>query len=311
MPCFSPLKGFRAFSVNASGKRSIVFNPAEGYSDRPVELPCGKCVGCRLEYSRNWAVRACHEASLYDSNCFITLTYNRENLPPGGSLVKDHFRAFMKRFRERVRYESGRTGIRAMYCGEYGDKFGRPHFHACLFNYDFEDKKFWKKSRPGRFSRAPEMDLYRSPFLEEMWPEGYSSVGSMTFESAAYVARYIMKKQKGPDAAHVYAKAGKAPEFLEVPRGPGLGAGWIEKYYGDVFPSDEVILGGKRFKPPVYYMDWFEKKFPAEAAEVMRNRRIQGYVFRESEESQWHRVRVREKVLASKVKLLRRSLDED
>ena len=129
MPCFSPLDGYRSRTVNASGKRSIVFDIHEGFHDRPVSVPCGQCVGCRLEKSRQWAMRCVHEASLYDENCFITLTYDDEFLPVGGSLDKGAFPRFMKRLRKK--FEPRR--IRFYHAGEYGDRFGRPHYHALLF----------------------------------------------------------------------------------------------------------------------------------------------------------------------------------
>ena len=84
MPCYHPLKGYRSKFVNPdTGKRSVVFNPREGFYDLPQQVPCGQCIGCRLEYSRQWAMRCAHEASLYEDNCFITLTYNPDNLPGG------------------------------------------------------------------------------------------------------------------------------------------------------------------------------------------------------------------------------------
>ena len=143
MPCYNPLKGYRSRTLNASGKRSIVFNLREGYVDQPIEVPCGQCIGCRLERSRQWAVRCVHEASLYKNNCFVTLTYSDDKLPSDGSLHFDHFQKFMKRLRRF--YDDSR--IRFFHCGEYGEQYSRPHYHCCLFNFDFVDKKFWKKRR--------------------------------------------------------------------------------------------------------------------------------------------------------------------
>src|SRR4051794_29862641 len=100
MPCFRPLKGYRARVTNPdTGKRSIVFNARKGFNDLPVDLPCGQCIGCRLERSRQWAIRCSHEAKLHEENCFITLTYAPEHLPPGGTLVVKDFQDFMKRLR--------------------------------------------------------------------------------------------------------------------------------------------------------------------------------------------------------------------
>jgi len=126
------------------GKRAIVFNPKYGYPDMPVELPCRQCIGCRLEYSRQWAIRCLHEASLYDENCYITLTYDDQKLPESydikNGLDLSHFQLFMKRLRKKYGAK-----IRFFHCGEYGEDRGRPHFHACIFNHDFQDKKNGKR----------------------------------------------------------------------------------------------------------------------------------------------------------------------
>ena len=139
MPCYHPLKGFRSREKNSSGKRSITFNHNQGYTDMEITIPCGQCIGCRLERSRQWAIRCVHEASLYQDNCFITLTYSPEHLPKDNSLHKEHFQLFMKRLRKAFGQK-----IRYFHCGEYGENFSRPHYHACLFNVDFKDKELLK-----------------------------------------------------------------------------------------------------------------------------------------------------------------------
>ena len=262
MVCYFPLQGYRAKSVNESGKRSVVFSRKAGFIDLPVVLPCGRCVGCRLERSRQWAIRCVHEASLYSDNCFITLTYSDDHLPKDGSLHVDHFQKFMKRLRFRCQGFTAvgdQFPIRFFHCGEYGEKFGRPHFHAILFNYDFPDKVLWT-IRNGQ-------NLYRSKILEELWPFGHSSVGSATFESAAYVARYIMKKQTGDLAFYHYSDIDfdtgevlntRKPEYTTMSRKPGIGKAWFDRWSSDVFPSDEIIFRGKRMSVPRYYGDQYE-----------------------------------------------------
>ena len=131
MACYQPLKGYYSKSRNPNGKRNVVFNPQMGYRDRPVTVPCGQCIGCRLERSRQWAIRCYHEASMYERNSFVTLTYDDESLPLGGTLVFRDFQLFMKRLRKQYG-----AGIRFYACGEYGEKFGRPHYHVCLFNFE-------------------------------------------------------------------------------------------------------------------------------------------------------------------------------
>ena len=143
MTCYHPLTAYWAISKN--GDRSITFdiNKSCG-SGAVIKLPCGQCVGCRLERSRQWAVRCMHEASLYKRNCFITLTYSNEYLPPNMSLVKSDFQKFMKRLRKRCG-----SSVRYYYCGEYGENFGRPHYHAILFGFDFKDKVYWRQNTNG------------------------------------------------------------------------------------------------------------------------------------------------------------------
>lgn len=184
MPCFYPLHGYRAKRINPkTKKRAIVFKVHDGFVDMPVIVACGRCSGCRLERSRQWAIRCMHESSLHEFNSFITLTYAPKHLPPGGTLVLKHWQQFMYRLRKKYG-----KGIRFFHCGEYGEKLGRPHYHAILFGLDFADKTKWKMRRG--------YQTWRSKSLEKLWPFGHSEIGSVTFESAAYVARYILKKKQ-------------------------------------------------------------------------------------------------------------------
>lgn len=240
MPCYTPLRGFLAKFVNPeTGKRSVVFNPKDAFTDLPVFVACGRCIGCRLERSRQWAIRCVHEASMYEKNCFITLTYDDAHLPVNGSLVKRDFQLFMKRLRKRFG-----KGVRYYECGEYGENFSRPHYHACLFNFDFPDKVFW--------SCRNHVNLFVSAILKELWPFGYSTIGDVTFDSAAYVARYILKKYLGRNSDEYYK--GRVPEYTTMSRRPGIGRLWFEKFKSDVFPHDFVVIrGGRKCKPPRYY----------------------------------------------------------
>lgn len=275
MQCFKPLKAWRSKEVNSSGKRSLVFSPGRALQpDDPVEISCGQCIGCRLKRSRQWAIRCLHESQLYENNCFITLTYNDESLMAREnpwSLDVNEFQRFMKRLRKQfvpVNPFPGNTsqgkewnqkhGIRFFHCGEYGEKNQRPHYHACLFNFDFPDRIFWSEREGIR--------LYRSPILERLWPYGFATIGEVTFESAAYVARYIMKKVTGEKAEDHYIWADEngevhplKPEYITMSRRPGIGARWFEKYKGDVYPKDFVTVRGKKMQPPKYYDKLLEK----------------------------------------------------
>lgn len=266
MPCYRPLKGYRSRTLTESGKRSVVFNPREGFLDMPINLPCGQCIGCRLERSRQWAMRCVHEASLYDKNCFLTLTYDGQHLPSDGSLDVKHFQDFMKR----LRFHYG-NGIRFFHAGEYGERFGRPHYHACVFNHDFDDKEL--------FSERGGFKLYSSAALSEIWGKGFCTIGEVNFETAAYVARYVTKKVTGRQAEGHYK--GLKPEYTTMSRRPGIARGWFDLYSKDVFPSDSVVVRGRAMRPPKFYDRVFELANPEDFRFVKARRRVIGKGFRE------------------------------
>ena len=300
MPCYRPLEGWRSRKATGNGKFPVVFRLSEGDPDRPVFVPCGQCVGCRLERSRQWAVRCMHEAQMHPDNSFITLTYQDEYLPPDWNLEVEHFQKFMKN----LRYHTD-AKIKVFYCGEYGEEFGRPHWHACLFNRDFGDKVLWKV-RDG-------VPLFQSAELATLWPFGYSSVGALTFQSAAYVARYTIKKQTGEFAGLASQWKDPITGRISVRRQPfgnqsnGIGKGWFEKFKEDVYPHDYVVTNGKEAKPPKYYDGLYEITEPDERRRLSWERK------REQRNHRWNqqssRLRVRERVAEDKASRLVRTLD--
>ena len=276
-----------------------MFNGAAGYSDRKLELPCGQCIGCRLARSRQWALRCVHEAAMHERNCFVTLTYSPENLPADGSLDVTHWQKFAKRLRKRV------GPFRYFHCGEYGEENARPHYHACLFGVDFaEDREAFKK-RP--------YPVWSSRTLTESWGLGFCTVGRLTYESAAYVARYVMKKATGELAETRYAKVDPdtgevvgqvKPEYVTMSRRPGIGASWFEKYRGDVFPADEVVHEGRRFRPPRFYED---RLGDDPLLEVLKRKRREAAA-KHKDDLTHERLVVREKVAAVRLNGLQRSV---
>lgn len=325
MSCFHPLVAWKG-PVGPSGKSSIVWKASDaagGLSAFPVKLPCGQCIGCRLERSRQWAMRCVHESSLYKRNCFITLTYDDSHLPEGGSLLMKDFQNFMKRLRK----EYG-SGIRFFHCGEYGEScrvcrqsrrncecavfvpwLGRPHFHACLFNFDFDDKVLWTVRDTVR--------LYRSPSLERLWPFGFSSIGDVTFESAAYVARYITKKVNGELADDWYVDrfTGEClnPEYVTMSRGSvvlgtgGIGRGWFDKFKDDLYPSDYGIFKGRKIRPAKFYDSLYDIVDPAGMAAVKARRNTLAKSF--ASDNDLIRLPVKERVKIRRLKLLKRPLE--
>lgn len=328
MPCFKPLEGWYSKEVNPTGKRSIVFNKKQALEpDAPIDIPCGQCVGCRLERSRQWAIRCVHEAQLHEDNCFITLTFNDDSLAKRenpSSLDKTEFPNFMKRLRfevvkknpfpkhlkkERAEWQF-KNGIRYFHCGEYGDKYGRPHYHAILFGYDFADKQL--------INIINGQKLYRSNQLERLWPFGYSSIGSVTFESAAYVARYVMKKVTGDQAWHHYSDIDydtgeitnvREPEYTTMSRRPGIASKWFEKYKDDVYPSDFITVRGVKMKAPKYYDKILEKSDIYEYERIKDLRKLSA--LEHSDNNTNERLAVREKLQLNKLNQLPRKLDQD
>jgi hypothetical protein len=254
-----------------------------------------------------------HEAQLWDKNCFITLTY--EETPPWNSLRHSDFQKFMKRLRKQYEgdkeYTDVRTNkvtrpIRYYMAGEYGTQRGRPHYHACLFNFSFTDLEFLRRTNSGS-------NLYRSAQLESLWPHGFSSVGDVTFESAAYVARYVMKKMKQEEVdtgALVDLETGeimpRAPEYNRMSLKPGIGANFLDKYKSDVFPNDYVIVNGHKAKPPRYYFKRLEQADPETYEYVKGNRELRGLI--ECEDNTEERLGARRKVLQAKLNQLQRNL---
>lgn len=273
MSCFKPLQAFKSPYPNVkSGKAVIMFNSSDPLDER-ISIPCGQCVGCRLERSRQWAMRCFHESQLHERNCFITLTYSDDNLPKDRSLDYRHFQLFMKRFRKKFG-----NGIRFYMCGEYGDQFGRPHYHACIFGFDFSDKYFWKySSATNKFGRqGARIPLYRSADLESLWTDGYSSIGDVTFESAAYVARYIMKKITGDLAFEHYVDidtgAVLTPEFTRMSLRKGIGSNWLSQFRSDVYPHDFTYIRNRKMRPPKFYDRVYEAEFPDDFARIKAKR---------------------------------------
>lgn len=310
MPCFSPLQAY-SDGLKSNGKRNIVFHKKSIVEASDIEIPCGQCIGCRLERSRQWAMRCVHEQSLHDFSCFITLTYSDEFLPKNGSLDVTHFQRFMKRLRKRFG-----NGIRFFHCGEYGDEHFRPHYHAILFGIDFTDPAFLcKKSFAFNvvspvFNKSGEK-LFNSSFLSSLWPYGLSSVGTATFESAAYVARYVCKKVNGKNAKAHYERIDPftgeivdlKPEYVTMSRRPGVGADWFNLWSKEVYPSDEVVLRDRKMRPPRFYDYLLEFDNPELLAKLKDVRMETGKQF--SDNNTFARRKVREVVQRSKLNVFK------
>lgn len=280
MSCYYPLPAWWAKTVNRkTGKRGITFSASDALLDRPLSVPCGKCVGCRLERARQWTVRCMHEASLYDRNCFVTLTYSPDYIPEDSSLVKKDVQLFMKRLRKKYG-----QGIRYLCCGEYGASFTRPHYHLLLFNFDFPDKKFHHTSTSGE-------RLYESESLNEVWKKGICIIGDVTLASCAYVARYVTKKVTGEDSdlhyVNIMTGVIREKEFITMSRRPGIASHWFQKFSGDLYPLDSAVVDGQELKVPRFYDKCLEKVNPKlyKRVKLGRDKKISKYCLTEENSS--------------------------
>lgn len=252
MRCLSP----RTVGFKSDGKTLAWSQKDHSKQFAKFQIACGKCIACRLESARQTAVRCIHEASLYEKNVFITLTYDDAHLGDGRLRYRD-FQLFIKRLRERIRQEhvgDSDSRIKVFVAGEYGDKRKRPHWHALIFN--------WKPSDGVHKYTNDRGDLvYSSASLTDLWGQGLAEFGSVTFESAGYVARYASKKlSHGKDGSHPYT-----PISRRSSRG-GIGSGWIRKYWKDVFSHGKLFLRVKgdivQCGIPRYYEKWLQKNLP-------------------------------------------------
>ena len=235
-----------------------------------------------------------HEAQLHDRNCFLTLTYGAD--APLSLRYRD-VQLFLKRWRAKTkakfRYYTG---------GEYGEENGRPHFHMVVFGYDFADKVYLRKSPTGEA-------LYRSPLLESLWPHGFSSIGTVTFESCAYVARYCMKKKTGDGEKHYYnifdPETGeihvRAKEMGHMSK--GIGRDWLRLYWRDCL-NGKVVARGHEANAPRFYLKIMKKLGVMEDIQLARH---QDAVKRAADLTD-ERLAVKEVVTKARVSFLKRKI---
>lgn len=293
MSCYHPLKAFIR-GTKDNGKKDLVITSIEvdhlevdskrvwhvvnkhkqngdaRRIDEHILIPCGQCIGCRIDYSREWANRMMLEIESHKSASFITLTYDEEHVPLSQyvdengeiqtslTLRKRDFQLFMKRLRKAVEP----FYIRFYACGEYGSTTARPHYHAIIYGYDFPDKKLWKTSRDG-------FPQFRSEMLERVWPFGHSMVCDVSWNTCAYVARYVTKKKKGFEK-DFYTYFNIVPEFSLMSRRPGIGREYYDLHKDEIYQRCELYFktmkGGIKSKPPRY----FDKLYDIEEPEKMQ-----------------------------------------
>lgn len=237
MHCISPIKA--AYSVSGD----LIFNNRNHSKELVgIQFECRKCLPCRLNIAREKAIRCIHEASQHEDNIFLTLTYDEQSLKSPKLIYKD-WQDFAKRLRE-----SSSQKITYMVTGEYGEQKKRPHWHAIIFNYKPNDSEFKYTTELGE-------QVFTSPHLTDIWGNGTTEYGSVTMESAGYVARYAAKKLvHGFDQDHDFHPIHKTSSRRAI------GRSWIEKYYEHTFQNGFIVLpNGQQTKIPRYYVDWAKK----------------------------------------------------
>lgn len=265
------ITAWKAKKPGKTGKFPLVFSASEALTpDRSIQIPCGQCIGCRLERSRQWAMRCLHEMKTNASSgsAFLTLTYDEKNLPPNGTLVPQHLQSFMKRLRH-----WRPKGLRFFACGEYGGITMRPHFHVLLLNTCFPDAKrrlmFASSFRPG----DPRKETYASAELSQLWTCGQSVIGDVTFESCCYVTAYCTGRVTGErELAHY---GGRKPEFAVMSRRPGLGSDFFDRFHAELYAHDSAVVRGREAPLTRFYDNRMERldSERLEDVKVIRRRR--------------------------------------
>jgi len=243
-----------------------------------------------------------HEARFHDHSIFVTLTYDPDSLPTGGTLVKRHVQSFLKALRQYL----SPCKIRFFAIGEYGDENLRPHYHLILFGFFPSDAR---RINPG--SKNPR---WSSNTLEKIWSRGIVEFSDVTPETAGYVARYSLKKINGekqkahyerldPDTGELHEII---PEFALMSRRPGIGQLHYEKHRDDLYPDDFTVLNGRKQKVPRYYDKQLEKE-SAKTLEKIKNRR-KSRAKKRAYDNTPERLAVREECAKAKIKPAKRNL---
>lgn len=286
MPCHTPVKAWKLLNqTNTKSGKNVIRIWKKGNDWKDVKgrerllLRCGYCTNCQMHKARLWSLRITQEASMYtrDSipyNCFLTLTFDNKHLPKDQSLDIKHMQKFMKDLRQFARrgfkYEGKlykqTEGIKFFLCGEYGEKLSRPHYHICLFNWDFIDKEIFKINNG--------LEIYTSRQLAQIWKNGIHSIQDLNENTAAYTARYTTKKvyKRDGDVKGYYQN--RKPEFINMSK--RIGKKFIDVYGLDEIYNDDTCLLGERnlkLKPPRYYDDILEKEQP-NRLKLIKERRI-------------------------------------
>jgi hypothetical protein len=308
MACNSPLRAYR--DVNGE----IVFHDRR--ADTELALPCGQCMGCKIEKSKQWAVRIMHESQMHEDNCVVTFTFEQTS----ETLNYDPLQAFTKRARKK------HPEIRYFHAGEYGETYSRPHYHSIIFGQGFRDRTYLKKTKRGSIQ-------YTSKELTTIWEggrgwneklkAGTASVSDLNYDAATYIAGYITKKLNGngstkyldiydPETGEIIERQ---KEHAHMSLKPAIGLTWLQKNWREV-SNGTTVMNGTEILIPKYYRDWFndDKKtkgiVPEKELQQIRINIEEQLLTKIKEESQtWQRREAREKIQRSRNKIYTRDIE--
>lgn len=253
-------------------------------------IPCRKCIGCRLDYSRDWANRGYLEAKTNPNhNYFITLTYDDEHLPIDekittkegktyernetwkGNLKPERLSKFIHDIRQYFERNYTHKSIKYIACGEYGEQNERPHYHIILFNCPFPIDTFYNTKI------IDKQYFSQNKIIERYWKDGISNISTANWSTIAYVCRYVTKKLYGNNADDERAKKGQIAEFIRVSK--GIGKKYWDENKETILETDSITIqngsGVHTTKPPKYYTRLLKKENPKMYENLKTKREIQ------------------------------------
>lgn len=278
-------ENFQAYKILSPQSRTTFLESLDEYmTGEIIEVPCGSCISCRLDYSKDWANRCHLEASQYLFNWFVTLTYNDDELFPGKfgnpTLMQEQLTDFIHKVRDKLRYK-GHVGVRYFGCGEYGEKTMRPHYHLILFNCPLDDVTPDIPTDDGCIihkKNALGDQYYYSKTIADCWNKGMCIIADCNWNTSAYVSRYVMKKQKGQNANIYDEVLGIDPPFLTMSRMPGIGEKFFQDHVKDLLESPYLHVpkrdGVLTSKIPRYYMKLLKKFYPDDYKKMLEQAQI-------------------------------------
>lgn len=253
------------------------------------QIPCGKCISCRLSRSRDWANRCMMELKTSQNALFLTLTYDDSHLefspyvdPELGTietrpvLVPKHLEKYLKRIRRAADRRGAPLPIRFFACGEYGEETRRPHYHAILYNVP--DSLVGKTHK--WVDSTPEAPLWTSETLSYFWPYGYTVFGDVNWQTCAYVARYIVDKQLGISrkeqikAQKQFTDVPWQDEFVRMSRRPGIGRAYYDEHKDVIYETDELFVNIKGQTQPVRPAKYYDRLYDVDHHLALRRHKL-------------------------------------